>query len=236
MLIHFRSSSMPRDMITQARLRKITRFNALSPKTLLTISEYGFESKYQQGQTLVIEGEAAQYGYFILSGEVRVLRMHRNGRIQILARFGPGAPLNIISLLNSKGVNTASIEALTPVDVLVFDSVSFTKLLATCPDFSVMMLKIFSERITHLTELAANLSLYSVRTRLARFLIEIADSPQASGGWTQDEIAAHIGTVRDVVGRLLRELESSNIILRDRQKIRLIDRQALIKQAEQEDV
>jgi CRP/FNR family cyclic AMP-dependent transcriptional regulator len=98
-----------------------------------------------------------------------------------------------------------------------------------------MMLKIFSERITHLTELAANLSLYSVRTRLARFLIEIADSPQASGGWTQDEIAAHIGTVRDVVGRLLRELESSNIILRDRQRIRLIDRQALIKQAEQED-
>ena len=235
MLIHFRSSIMSRDMITQAQLKKITRFNALSPKTLLAISEYGFESKYQQGQTLVIEGETAQYGYFILSGEVRVLRMHRNGRIQILARLGPGAPLNIISLLNSKGVNTASIEALTPVDVLVFDSVSFNRLLATCSDFSVMMLKIFSERITLLTELAANLSLYSVRTRLARFLIEMADSPQASGGWTQDEIAAHIGTVRDVVGRLLRELESSNIILRDRQRIRLIDRQALIKQAEQED-
>lgn len=135
MLIQFRSSIMPRDMITQARLKKMTRFNALSPKTLLVLSEYGFESKYQQGQTLVIEGEAAQYGYFILSGEVRVLRMHRNGRIQILARFEPGAPLNIISLLNSKGVNTATIEALTPVDVLVFDSVSFNRLLATCPDF-----------------------------------------------------------------------------------------------------
>ena len=116
MLIHFRSSSMPRDMITQARLRKITRFNALSPKTLLTISEYGFESKYQQGQTLVIEGEAAQYGYFILSGEVRVLRMHRNGRIKFLHVLGQRT-VNIISLLNSKGVNF-SIEALTPVDVL----------------------------------------------------------------------------------------------------------------------
>lgn len=86
-----------------------------------------------------------------------------------------------------------------------------------------------------MTELAANLSLYTVRARLARFLIELADSPQSSEGWTQDEIAAQIGTVRDVVGRLLREFEAENIITRDRQKIRLLNREALIKEAEQED-
>jgi DNA-binding MarR family transcriptional regulator len=67
---------------------------------------------------------------------------------------------------------------------------------------------------------------------LAQFLIELADQPQAAGGWTQDEIAAHIGTVRDVVGRLLRDFESKGLISRERQKIFLLDRQGLRKEAE----
>lgn len=222
-------------MIALSLLERINRFKSLKPETLKAISEMGFQKDYQPGQTLVMEGDPAQFGYIILTGEVRVFRRHLNGRIQILARFGPGSPLNVISLLNKEGTNRASIEALTPVEALTLDSVSFMRFLESFPDFSTMILRIFAERITHLTNLAASLSLYTVRARLARFLIELADSPQISGGWTQDEIAAHIGTVRDVVGRLLREFESENIISRERQIISLLNREVLIKLAEQED-
>ncbi len=222
-------------MIALSLLERINRFKSLKPETLKAISEMGFQKDFQPGQTLVMEGDPAQFGYIILTGDVRVLRRHLNGRIQILARFGPGSPLNVISLLNKEGTNRASIEALTQVSVLALDPTSFSRLLATYSDFSLTFLRIFAERITQMTELAANLSLYTVRARLARFLIELADSPQSSEGWTQDEIAAQIGTVRDVVGRLLREFEAENIITRDRQKIRLLNREALIKEAEQED-
>jgi CRP-like cAMP-binding protein len=85
------------------------------------------------------------------------------------------------------------------------------------------------------TSLAANLSLYSVRSRLAQFLIDLAERPQSGGGWTQDEIAAHIGTVRDVVGRLLREFESQGLIERNRQNIILLDHEALISEAQNDD-
>lgn len=223
-------------MIAPTLLEKIKPFESLKPETKKALSVQAFERTFRSGQTLVIEGDPAHYGYFLLSGEVRVLRMSRDGRVQILARFGPGSPLNIISLLNSEAINRASIEALTQVKTLVLDKASFTKFLATFPDFSNMLLQIFAERITHLTDLAASLSLYTVRARLARFLIELADSPQSSGWWTQDEIAAQIGTVRDVVGRLLREFEAENMIVRDRQKIRLLNRQTLLKVAKQDDM
>jgi len=160
--------------------------------------------------------------------------MSHEGRQQVLARFGPGAPLNIISLLNSDQVNQASIEALTPVKVIVLDAADFDKLLSEHSDFSVLLLKIFAERMAKITDLAASLSLYTVRARLARFLMELADTPMSGGGWTQDEIAAHIGTVRDVVGRLLRDFEAEGLIARDRHQINLLDREKLILEAGQD--
>ena len=84
-----------------------------------------------------------------------------------------------------------------------------------------------------MTDLAASLSLYSVRARLAQFLMELAALPETAGGWTQDEIAAHIGTVRDVVGRLLRDFESQGLIRRERQRITLLDRSGLEAIADQ---
>jgi CRP-like cAMP-binding protein len=71
-----------------------------------------------------------------------------------------------------------------------------------------------------------------VRARLARFIINLADSDTKSSGWTQDEIAAQIGTIRDVVGRLLREFEDQGLIRREQSEILLLDRKGLYKAAE----
>ncbi len=84
-----------------------------------------------------------------------------------------------------------------------------------------------------MTQLAAELSLYTVKARLARFLMDLADTRQIFDNWTQDEIAAQIGTVRDVVGRLLREFENQELIKRDRHQILLLERKGLTEIANQ---
>ena len=222
-------------MIYSDKVKILDKFVHLQEATLQAISERAFEKDFNSSQTFVIEGMPAELCYFLLSGKVRVLRMSREGRQQVLARFGPGAPLNIISLLHPDAVNQASIEALTPVKVLVLDASDFTKLLSTYPDFSSTLLKIFAERMAKITDLAASLSLYTVRSRLALFLMELADHPASGSSWTQDEIAAQIGTVRDVVGRLLRDFEAEGLIARDRHQIKLLNREKLILEANQDD-
>lgn len=158
--------------------------------------------------------------------------MNIEGRIQVLNRFGPGSPLNIISMLSDQKTNLSSIESISPVKLITFDRSCFELLIKQHPDFSKMLLGIFAERMNKMVDLASDLSLRTVRTRLARFLMELADKPPASGGWTQDEIAAHIGTVRDVVGRLLRVFEAEGLINRNRQQILLLDRSRLALEAE----
>jgi CRP/FNR family transcriptional regulator len=66
---------------------------------------------------------------------------------------------------------------------------------------------------------------------LARFLIEQADAGTLSRGWTQDEIAAHLGTVRDMVSRTLRAFNDAGLIHSQRQSILLLDRRGLEEEA-----
>ena len=207
-------------------------FSSLQPDTRLAISRRAFTRQVPSGQTLVIEGMPAESCYFILAGEVRVLRMNAEGRMQVLARFSTGDALNVISLLTPEQVNRATIETLTPVSVLVMSASDFNEILNRYPDFAKTLLVRFATRLSKITDLAADLSLYAVRARLARFLIELADLTPSTAGWTQDEIAAHIGTVRDVVGRLLRDFEGAGLIQRQQGRIILLDREKLLEAAE----
>lgn len=212
-------------------INQLPIFAGLAQETRLDLARRSYIRALPAGHTLLLEGMPAESAYVLISGEARAFRMNREGRVQILARFKPGDPINIISLLNSDKRNRATIEALSPVTVLVIRSADFDALIARYPDFSNMLLHHLADRLAKITDLAAGLSLFAVRARLARFLIELADLSPSSSGWTQDEIAAHIGTVRDVVGRLLRDFEAGGLIQRQRGQIILLDREKLIQAA-----
>jgi len=203
-------------------------FASLQPETRSEISHRAFTRELSSGSTLLIEGMPAEYGYFVMAGEVRALRMNAEGRVQVLGRFTTGAPINIISLLSADRVNRATIETLSEVTVLVLSASDFDALITRYSDFSALLLHLLAARLARMTDLAADLSLYAVRARLARFLVELADHKPSPAGWTQDEIAAHIGTVRDVVGRLLRDFEAAGLIQRQHGHITLLDRKALM--------
>lgn len=215
-----------------AQINQIAGFSTLNPDTRMTIIRRSFTRQLKTGHTLTLEGSPAESCYFVLSGEVRVLRMNPEGRVQVLGRMRAGDPINIISLLTKDKLNRATIETLTPVTLLVLSAADFDYLTDHYPDFSKLLLHHLAARMSKITDLAADLSLYAVRARLARFLIELADLTPSPSGWTQDEIAAHIGTVRDVVGRLLRDFEAAGIIQRQQGQIILLDRIQLSAVAE----
>jgi len=208
-------------------INQIAIFSSLDSETRLAIAQRAFTRRLPAGFTLLTEGMPAESCYFIVTGEVRALRMNTDGRVQVLARFSAGDPINIISLLTEEKTNRATIEVLSPTSVLILQTADFDFLISNYTDFSNLILRQLAARLSKITDLAADLSLYAVRARLARFLIELADFTPSPSGWTQDEIAAHIGTVRDVVGRLLRDFESAGLILRQRGQIILLDRDHL---------
>ena len=89
-----------------------------------------------------------------------------------------------------------------------------------------------TDRVRCLSDAVEDLALHTVRTRLARCLLSQADSgPSSSSRLTQSEIAAHIGTVRDVVGRTLRIFSREGLIRRERGQVVVTDLAGLQREA-----
>ncbi|MEJ5309588.1 MAG: Crp/Fnr family transcriptional regulator [Anaerolineae bacterium] len=208
-------------------LRHIELFATLSESALACIAGVVTPRSYPAETLIVVEGEPCEAAYFIVEGNVEVYRMSFQGRQQVLARLGPGQTFNTVPLFRQDGCNHASAVARTDVTLYALLKADFSRALRECPDLALVILQDFADRLAHLTDLVEDLALRSVRGRLARFLLQQADSNAVTQKWTQDDMAAHLGTVRDMIGRSLRALTDAQMIRIDRGRIVLLDRAAL---------
>ena len=96
---------------------------------------------------------------------------------------------------------------------------------------AMVVIKVFAARLRHLTILVEDLSFRHVTSRLAKVLLEYADSTQGAPKrrLTQQEMASLIGTAREVVGRSLKSLEEQGIVRLEGHRIVIVDRKGLSK-------
>jgi CRP/FNR family cyclic AMP-dependent transcriptional regulator len=99
---------------------------------------------------------------------------------------------------------------------------------------SVSVARQLAAEVRRLSAMAKELALHPVSSRLARFLLSNAEEDYPRRLWTQDAIAANIGTVRDVVGRLLRAFAEEGLIRRERGRMVVVDRAGLERKAQGE--
>jgi CRP/FNR family cyclic AMP-dependent transcriptional regulator len=213
-------------------LRHISLFAGLSDDALARVASRAIRRTYTSGEIVIFEGDPCQAAYFIAQGQVRVYRLSPAGREQVLARLGPGQSFNTVPPFQPHGVNHATVEALTEVTLYAIACEDFRRLVGECAELALAILQDFADRLDHLTDLVEDLSLRTVRGRLARFLLERADAGQVARRWTQEEIAAHLGTVRDMVGRTLRAFADAGLVRMERQRIVLLDRDGLEGEAQ----
>jgi CRP-like cAMP-binding protein len=85
-------------------------------------------------------------------------------------------------------------------------------------------------RLRHLTAMVEDLSFRSVTSRLAKLLLDQAvtgGKPSSVPRLTQDEMAAMVGSVRDVIGRVLRTLEKTGAIRIEGHRIMVVNQNLL---------
>ncbi len=219
-------------MVSREVLAGFPPFASLSDKTLACIGDACRLENYQRSETVILEGDPADAAFFMLQGEVKVYRMTRIGKEHVLSRMKAGQSFNTIPLLGEEDITHSSVETLTQVTLLRILKQDFLALLQTCPDFTFVMLRDFSNRLRKMTDMVESFALHSVRGRLAQFLIRQADQGKYAPRYTRDDIAREIGTVRDVVGRLLKAFEEKGYIRREGRRVILQDRAGLEAEAE----
>ncbi|MEW6141806.1 MAG: Crp/Fnr family transcriptional regulator [Chloroflexota bacterium] len=194
-------------------LKSLPYFAALRPATLDNIARTATELSFARGEVVILEGEPCRGLYIVRMGRVRIFKSSAEGREQVLYIAGPGDTFNDVPVFDD-GANPASASALEPATIYLIPRQTMTYL-ATDSQTAQAIIKVFATRLRHLTTIAEDLSFRSVPSRLAKLLLKLA---VVEGGeapipqLTQDEMAAMVGSVRDVVGRSLRTMTGMGVI------------------------
>jgi CRP/FNR family transcriptional regulator len=213
-------------------LAQLALFAGLDEQALAEIAPHVRVHAFEPGQDIALAGEPCSEIHIVASGTIRARRLSLEGREYVLEYIRSGQALNLAAALDS-GTNLANGEALTRTTTYAIACDRFRQFVRAHPAVAVAALARLSSQVRHLSDTVEDLALHSVRARLARFLLSSGD-PIATPArhWTQEEIAAHIGTVRDVVGRTLRVFARSGLIRRERGRLVITDRDGLEQEAQ----
>jgi CRP/FNR family cyclic AMP-dependent transcriptional regulator len=212
------------------RLREVPIFSDLDEDALSRAASSVHEHSFSPSQIIIFEGEPCQAIYFVVQGVVRSRRMSLEGREHVLNYLGVGEVFNLVPLLDGSA-NLVTVDAVTEASLYVLPADRAWQILRDHPPVALAILKRLAGRIRHLTDMVEDLALHTVRTRVARFLLSRAEETGPPRRWTQEEIATHIGTVREMVGRTLRDFAAQGLIRRERGRIVVVDREALEREA-----
>ncbi len=200
-------------MTRHEALRRVLFLKSLPEGTLYEIAQAGDERCLAKGEMLFAENERCIGLLVVLCGAVKVYKLDSRGRELTLGRETPGGSIVELPLFDG-GNYPASAEAVEANTlVLVVPRDRFRALMVAHPEIGEQALWALAVRTRRLMQMLEAQTLHSVRARLAAYLLSAA---RGRGEFALDEtneaIAGHVGTVREVISRTLRSLKDGGLI------------------------
>jgi CRP-like cAMP-binding protein len=208
-------------------LRAIPYFSGLSDAHLALISKHVFEKKAERNEILFFEGEPADILYFVVEGVVKIFKTSPDGKEQIFGIIRPGDSFNDVPVIGT-GANLVSAAAMSTVLLNGIKKKDLENTIKEYPQIATNIISVLSRRVEELITLVEDFSFRRVSSRVAKILLEYTgkDSNEKPR-LTQQEIAAMIGTAREMVGRSLKSLEGEKAIRIERNHIIITDQTIL---------
>lgn len=177
--------------------------------------------EYERGDVLFWEGDPAAGLHILEAGSVKLYRISPQGRQYIISVLSEGDTCNEVPAFDG-GTNPVNVEALETARVWVVEADLLRELVKSNPEFALKVLNKFGQNLRNLVRKVSEMAFYQVTNRLAR-LIDEMPVEGSQPHWTQEQLAARLGTVREVVARSLKELEKSGAIRIEERRIQIAD-------------
>lgn len=185
--------------------------------------------RYEPGEVLFWEGAECAGLHIIRQGSVKLFKISPQGRQMVVRVFDAGESFNEAPVFD-EGANPVNAAAVTVCEVWLTDCAAIRAAIVQYPEMAQPIILNLTANLRMLVGLVEELSFYQVTNRLARLISQLPEGLLLGEGdlrLTQDEIAARLGTVREVVGRSLKELERSGALHVKRGRIQVVDEQIL---------
>ncbi|KZL92742.1 nitrogen fixation regulation protein FixK [Clostridium magnum DSM 2767] len=194
-------------------------FSTLDTDELRKINSLIQKKEYAKGTILFEQEDPANYLYIIRHGKVKLYKMSKNGRKQIIRILEQGDFLGVLSLFSDEH-HSLSAEALVDTGTCLISREDFKNLIRQNPEMSLGVIHALSKRLSYTEKFITDLMLKSIEERLVTWLMLLAEkegkvTPQGiliSINLSRNEIANLLGTTTETVSRKLTKLQSEEII------------------------
>jgi CRP/FNR family transcriptional regulator len=200
-------------------LRRTPLFGGLDTPELQALAERSIEQKLGKGEILFLAGDAVRGLYVIVEGAVRAFRVGVDGREQIIHVEIAGATVGEVPVFDDGAYpsNTAGEEDSL---LLFIPKADVLRTFMERPAIALSALKVLAQRIRKCAALVETLSLHDVDRRLAKLLLLEARAYGKAHGHglefeyplTHQQVAARIGSVREVVSRAFSRLQHAGLV------------------------
>ncbi len=209
---------------------RVPMFLRLCANTQRTIDHDIQVLHFERAQTVFLEGHRPTGLFIVVQGLVRIYRMLDDGRVHIHHYVRPYASLNLIPAVDGRP-NPTSAESVIDTQVGWLPRAALIRLLSADSDLMQSCLRLLTLQNRELMARLDDLGFRTVPSRLARLLLH-------QGGFenevnipldilSQDEIAAVLGTSREVLGRALRQLYDLGLVRREGRRYIIVNREGL---------
>lgn len=211
-------------------LKSVPLLSSFSDQQIATLASCVQHRSYPRGALILRAGEETDALYIILSGRVKVLIPNEEGREVILTMLGSQDYVGEMGLLDGLP-SSATVETLEPCEMLRVPRTAFLSCMESHSEVAMLVLKNLVKRLRDADRKIESLALIDVYGRVARLIIDMAEL--TDGSWVvprapaKQEIARMIGASREMVSRVIKDLQEKNLIRTDKRKIIVLDRQSM---------
>jgi CRP-like cAMP-binding protein len=209
-----------------ALLKRVPIFSSLSEQEFAFLMPRLVQRRFDSGQIIFNEGDACAGLYIVQSGNVRIFKSSAGGREQVLDINGPGSSIAELPVFDG-GNYPASAQAVNESNLFFFSRQDFQSLCLQYPQVALKVLRVVGGRLRRLVGIIEELSFTTVRHRLVALLVRLAKSEGTRKGdavtvllpANNSELAAQIGTVRELVSRNLSRLQAEGLVQTDNREL-----------------
>ncbi|MBZ9687567.1 Crp/Fnr family transcriptional regulator [Clostridium estertheticum] len=217
--------------------KKVPIFSFLSDEELKKIVDMTGHKAYKKGSVLCHEGEKSDTLFIINEGGVKISKLTKEGKEQIVHILTSGDFFGELSLFNNNETYNFDVYAISDTKICTLTKQNMDEILMNNPQISLKLLQVITKRLSDTENLAQNLATNDAEIRIAYMLLEFAEKygVNTSEGLqvklpiSKEEMASYVGVTRETISRKLSIFEELGIISHKGNKLLVIKKLDMLK-------
>jgi CRP/FNR family cyclic AMP-dependent transcriptional regulator len=196
-------------------LKSVPMFASFTPEELRALATMVMRRSVPRGSAVMHEGDPVDSLYIVISGRLKVMMGEADGKETILSILGPGEFFGEMGLIDDNP-RSASVRAIEPCELLAVSKGAFRKCLVENSALAMAVMRVLVRRLREADRKIGSLAMLDVYGRVARLLLDMSENVNGrkvvTKRLTKQDIAKMVGASREMVSKVMKDLQMSGYI------------------------